>query len=315
MHGMSEAFVGVGIILDTFKNHETADQHRDALILVNDGTKDAVTMMEVPVGCDADIRYHEKRADFSVTDSARVRVTIKGSKLTLEIDETNSGNFFECATIANLDLPSGWLKTSRFGLTATTGGLADNHDILGFTTYKSVAEAAKAAEDAARVREDKAKNASPRPINSERFNDLAKQIDSLSEESDTVRHHLEHQLTAIHDGLKITISKLRDQEERAVERIADLEKKMEELMTSTVEERLERLEADMRGSMDERLTSRVGNLERRVDDKITGAVEKGVMRTGAGSWKLPFAILVVVLVVVGVGMYRWYEKLRKTHLL
>ena len=63
-------------------------------------TSDASTI----VGCDAAMRYHNKRSDFSVTDATRVKVVCDGSSLIVQIDEKNSGQWKDCVTIPNLNL-------------------------------------------------------------------------------------------------------------------------------------------------------------------------------------------------------------------
>lgn len=49
----------------------------------------------------------------------------------MHIDYDNRGHFKNCISMYELPLPAGWHKNSYLGLTATTGQLADNHDILG----------------------------------------------------------------------------------------------------------------------------------------------------------------------------------------
>jgi hypothetical protein len=44
-----------------------------------------------------------------------------GSRLILKVDPDSSGNWVDCVTIDNLDLPTGWVDKSRFGISATTG--------------------------------------------------------------------------------------------------------------------------------------------------------------------------------------------------
>jgi hypothetical protein len=40
MHGYHEQFIGIGIIIDTFKNVEIRNQkHHDVLVMINDGTR------------------------------------------------------------------------------------------------------------------------------------------------------------------------------------------------------------------------------------------------------------------------------------
>lgn len=80
IHGSVESFVGVGIVFDTFKNTENLAAHRDVTVLINDGKKTYEMMTEDVLGCAASLRYHADRADFSVTDSARAKIVVEGSR-------------------------------------------------------------------------------------------------------------------------------------------------------------------------------------------------------------------------------------------
>ena len=51
------------------------------------------------------------------------------------IDERNTGNFKTCFTEATSFEP-GWWKEATIGISATTGQLADNHDILSVETVE-----------------------------------------------------------------------------------------------------------------------------------------------------------------------------------
>jgi mannose-binding lectin 2 len=78
LHAVDERFVGVGIIFDTFKNTENLASHRDVTVIVNDGEKTWEMMTEDVRGCQAQVRYHNDRADFSVKDSSRAKVVVDG---------------------------------------------------------------------------------------------------------------------------------------------------------------------------------------------------------------------------------------------
>jgi hypothetical protein len=106
----------------------------------------------------AKVRYWEGRDDFSVKQTSSIKVSVegsdishhsftcntvtqssfafdnnalelissfdfimKGSRLILKVDPGSSGNWVDCITMDNLDLPTGWVEKSRFGITATTG--------------------------------------------------------------------------------------------------------------------------------------------------------------------------------------------------
>jgi mannose-binding lectin 2 len=124
-HGSVERFTGFGIIFDTFKNTETLSYHRDISIVYNDGEKTAEFMMEKKEGCDAHIRYHEERGDFSVHSLSRAKVVLQeGRKVTVMVDAKNEGDFVECAS---MELPKSlnenWAKSAHIGVTASTGQL------------------------------------------------------------------------------------------------------------------------------------------------------------------------------------------------
>lgn len=40
-----------------------------------------------------------------------------------------------CVTIPDIGLPNNWARSAHLGLTATTGQLADNHDIISLKSY------------------------------------------------------------------------------------------------------------------------------------------------------------------------------------
>ena len=56
-------------------------------------------------------------------------------KVTVSIDEKNSGNFHTCFT-ENINLKPDWWRRAYIGISATTGQLADNHDILSVETVE-----------------------------------------------------------------------------------------------------------------------------------------------------------------------------------
>ncbi len=85
-------------------------------------------------------------------------------------------------------------------------------------------------------------------------------------------------------------------------------------MEGSLEKRLSALEMQMKGSVERKMT----NIESALDRKMTNLESKAseIAQTSvASSWKLPFFILVVVLGAVGVGLYLFYLKMRKMHIL
>lgn len=133
-------YIGFGVILDTFKNTETLSQHKDVSIVYNDGKQSVELMMENKQGCDANIRYHEDRGDFSVSSASRLKVMLtNGKKVSISIDAKNDGEFKECAEM-ELPFEEDWAEKAYIGLTASTGQLADNHDVLSLVTFSDFAK-------------------------------------------------------------------------------------------------------------------------------------------------------------------------------
>lgn len=51
------------------------------------------------------------------------------------IDPRNSGEWTDCVQVQNPGLPKDWLKTAYVGVTASTGQLADNHDVISLLSF------------------------------------------------------------------------------------------------------------------------------------------------------------------------------------
>jgi len=134
LHGSLEKFVGIGIIFDTFKNTESLAAHRDVTILINDGEKTWEMMTEDVQGCNMNVRYHNERADFSALDASRAQFIVSDTSLKVMVDAKNTGEWMQCATLDKLGLPPGWIKDAYIGITASTGQLADNHDVIALET-------------------------------------------------------------------------------------------------------------------------------------------------------------------------------------
>jgi hypothetical protein len=132
------------------------------------------------------------------------------------IDPRNSGEWESCVTVPKLSLPTGWVPRSYLGLTATTGQLADNHDILYLKT----------SSDAAKIDEEEAKQ----PFQLEesmsveaKFERLTDVVNKLIDAHETLDHHVEHQLASVVDHIKNLLSKLEKREDTSENRLQNLE--------------------------------------------------------------------------------------------
>jgi mannose-binding lectin 2 len=80
------------------------------------------------------VRYHNERADFSALDASRAQIIATDKTLKVMVDAKNSGEWVECVVLDKLGLPAGWIKDAYIGITASTGQLADNHDVIALET-------------------------------------------------------------------------------------------------------------------------------------------------------------------------------------
>jgi Legume-like lectin family len=116
------------------------------------------------------------------------------NKVSVEIDARNSGAFKTCFKDIPLNLPDGWHKTGYLGLTATTGQLADNHDILSMLVSPKADEVLHDKEVVA--------PASLPSSGNEQVDALVKaavaaEIKALEEKLTDLHHLLEHQLSGV----------------------------------------------------------------------------------------------------------------------
>lgn len=103
---------------------------------------------------------------------------------------------------------------------------------------------------------------------------------------------MEHQLSALNDGVKATLKKLTEAEESNKKRIEELEKRMAIKVSDTVE-----------GSVSERLV----RLEAQMDAKLKNDVLPQLQETvssSSRSWLIPFVVLCAILLCVFACFYR-----------
>lgn len=293
-HGFTEKYVGIGIALDTFINTEHKGGHKDVSVYVNDGTKSGEKMNdEERIGCDAAIRYHEGHGSFDpVYSSSRLKVQIKGRKLTLEIDEKATGDWKKCYE-GDVPLPPGWLNKATFGLTGVTGSLADNHDILRVSLYDRADDPEVSAADSDAMIHHLSKEYD-KWMDTESCGVDCK-ISILQKKIKDYQVDFEHKMTALQEKTKNTVQKLREKESDNEHKIDDLEKTVTDLVNKNVVKKM----------------SHIGNS---VNKKIEKHVKKNVIEN-SGTWKTPFFLLITGICGGSFFLYRKYQNLRKTHLL
>ncbi|CAM9225147.1 unnamed protein product [Ascophyllum nodosum] len=284
-HGFVEKFKGLGVIVDTYRNEEFYSAHKDVTVVYNTGNLTREEMIKGSVGCNAQVRYYENRDDFVPgSSSSRLKVEVSGNVLTVKIDPKHSNTWTDCV---QFELPAEmgeeWTKGAHLGLTASTGQLSDNHDVVRLETYVS----SEAAEKGEKDRENK------RPVEVEpaipfleRVTSLENIMNAILEKMELMEIHQEHQ-------------------------VAKVEEYMRELFDKTKSN-----EMGLEDSL-ELLQDKVGDLEKKMTEQLESSLATGLndATAVARGWRWPFMVL---LMGVGAGAavsYRVYRNLRKSHFL
>ncbi len=97
--------------------------------------------------------------------------------------------------------------------------------------------------------------------------------------------HLEHQLAAVHDSIKVTLRKLGEAEESNKRRIEELERRLNEKVADKVE-----------GSIAERLARVEAALEAKLKNDVLPQLQETVS-SSSRTWLIPFLVLGVLLLL------------------
>lgn len=131
----------MGVFLDTYANQNGAHSHSHPYIsaMINNATisydhdKDG-THSEF-AGCESKFR--------GVDHDTYISIRYYNDTLTLRTDVDGSGNWEQCFYAEGVRLPTGLY----FGVTAATGDLSDNHDVISIKTYMLDAPYTNSRED------------------------------------------------------------------------------------------------------------------------------------------------------------------------
>ncbi|EQC25101.1 hypothetical protein SDRG_17015 [Saprolegnia diclina VS20] len=292
-HGFTDKFTGFGIVVDTFVNTEQRGGHKDVMFLTNDGTKNVDDLLHGEKrGCDAKgLRYHERNANFSPSLSmSRMKVQFSNNRVTIQLDPTDSGVWSPPCHTEMVDLPANWFTQATIGVTASTGSLADTHDIIGLQVYDHNDDQEIAAKDA-KIFEDRLPAASMDDLQDiTQVNDI--KVQRLQKQYNRMIEDFEHEFASLKEETANTIAKLRKQEEDDSKRIAELE-------------------AWVNGRVNEKVDTKVKEIEATVDNKL----DEKLATAGSTGWKTPFFLLILALAGAAAFGYKKYQELRKSHLL
>merc|ERR1712000_36178 len=162
--------------------------------------------------------------------------------------------------------------------------------------------------------EEKRKTITPFPVaigedTETRLHRIEEKINSLVTQFETLSHHVEHELASVDDHISNMGSKLEKREDKAEGRIEDLEAVIKKEVDGTLESRLNRLELQLNGNMNRKAKGMESQLNKQLESSLESSM------TSAGSWKLPFLIIVVLLLASAIGLFIFYKKLIKRHIL
>ena len=128
--GNEELFSGLGVFLDTYANQNGAHSHGHPYIsaMVNNGSvrydHDRDGTHSELAGCESKFR--------GVDSDAYLSVRYEGDTLTVSTDVAGKNEWQECFKVSGVHLPTGYY----LGVSAATGDLSDNHDVISIKTYE-----------------------------------------------------------------------------------------------------------------------------------------------------------------------------------
>jgi mannose-binding lectin 2 len=275
-------------------------------------------MLETVMGCNVNVRYHNERADFSAKDASRAQVTFTDDSLKVMIDARNTGDWIECADIPHgeLGLAPGWLADAYVGITASTGQLADNHDILSFETDADTSKEHEVVSDKGEKHYFQADSGSGIE---DRLRALESTVDTILGKLEAIELHTELEMAAVDDKIGNILGKLSSREDNSERRIDDLEELIADKVEGAVTGKLNAHEA----RQDQRIMKTIGSINEKVDAKVESIegvkviLDKAAESAGAnsGGWKIPFLVLCLFVFGAAMGAWRFYNNLQKKHFL
>lgn len=310
LHTFTDKFTGFGIIFDTYVNTDPGHVHRDVLFVTNDGAHSVVaehggTTDPNPIGCAADFRYWEGRADFSVDNHTAVRVTFRENRVWVDIDARGTNDWKPCVTEAAVAAPPDWFRGGAYlGFTASTGQLADNHDLL--SVLVSPDNELPTPEDEGKIVLPEAISTGEERLDTAIHSVAVREAAIVSERLLYIHHSLEHQLTAVNDGLRAALKKLEAAEADNKRRIDELEKRVAGMVTNQV---------------DVSIGSRIKTLEdymtRSVDAKLQQEFMPNIssqLQSSSRTWMIALGALTLVVLLALAYFRQQVRKIMKTHL-
>lgn len=229
------------------------------------------------------------------------------------MDPRGTGTWQTCIESALLPLEAGWFKSGRLGLTASTGQLADNHDMLSLVvTPGGMAEAGTILAQMTDAEPDLVRTGQPM-VDAAIASSVTVHAAKLKSELEEFEHSLEHELHRVYDSLEHALKKVQDQEAALEKRVADVEARIRQSLSTAVASEVSN---KMGATVEQRVAALEDALKRRVADSVVSELGRQLddkVAEGGSAWILPFAVLAGLLLAFAVYMYRFQRKLKKDH--
>ena len=233
----------------------------------------------------------------------KIGYSAKTGFVRVAIDEKNTGNFHICLN-ERVDLKPDWWRTAHLGISASTGQLADNHDILSVETVEGEGDPDKVSVSpsraAAKLEEEEnsafqammaKRSVNPAALTAEETS-LVKVMEAMDQHQrldvSKLKRELEHRIVAVEESLNNMIKKLQQSSDLSESRIFDIEQS---------------LKRDVQSSMNTKLEKRVRAVEDVFADHLKEEVKKSSRK-----WMIPFVVLVSVVGVVLLFVYVGEER-------
>ena len=144
------------------------------------------------------------------------------------------------------------------------------------------------------------------------FNRLTKVVNKIIDKFEFLDHKTEHDLFAVNDHIKNLIGKLEKREAKSESRLDDIEEVVKREVEGSLEHRLTALEMQMKGNVERKMT----NIESSLDRKVSNIqVQTAEARRSQSGWIIPFIVLCAIVLSGAVGLYLFYLKMKKMHIL
>lgn len=340
LHGGPHNFRGIGIIFDTFKNTENLAQHRDVSVLINtDGHRHREEMIHTSPGCNTNptARYHNVRDDFDVTESmSRATIVLHPDMLTIKVDARNTGEWQDCVEVPLEGMDPSWLARSFMGISASTGSLADNHDIISIQTDSDPARGMSLMTHEKQIIDNGADKlpqarlytAMPNGAVEPRLQKIENTLNDILIRLQKMDQEMEHADVDAEEKIKNIVGKLAQREtesERRIEVIESIVREQVEHHVSThVEDRLADHELSIKEDLQHTVNDIADHIDKQVDsmeehkNTLSASIDEVAQfagKAGGGGWQMPFYfLLALVIVSLGAGYY-YFEQFKKKHYL